>query len=111
MDGKPYGRFNAVLRGDPTITWHINDEVLALQGHGEPVRQETVRLAAPLPANGPREHWMRARLGAEGVTAFADQDSSLVTVFAAADALLRRLPGAPAAATGESVDILRLDRA
>jgi len=54
---------------------------------------------------------MRARLGPAGVTAFADQDSSLVTVFAAADALLRRLPGAPAADVGDTVDILRLDRA
>ena len=31
-------------------------------------------------------------------------------VWAAADALLRRLPGAPAAAAGEVIDILRLDR-
>jgi molybdopterin molybdotransferase len=72
---------------------------------------EAARLAEPLPANGPREHWMRARIGQDGVTAFPDQDSSLVTVFAAADALLRRLPGAPAAQRGETVDILRLDRA
>ncbi|MBI5941161.1 MAG: molybdopterin molybdotransferase MoeA [Caulobacterales bacterium] len=110
------GRLVLGLPGNPASAFvcaelFLKPLVLGLQGHGEPVRQETVRLAAPLPANGPREHWMRARLGAEGVTAFPDQDSSLVTVFAAADALLRRLPGAPAAATGESVDILRLDRA
>jgi molybdopterin molybdotransferase len=84
--------------------------ILALQGAEEPHRMEIARLAEPLPANGPREHWMRARLGPDGVTAFADQDSSLVTVFAAADALLRRLPGAPPAAAGEVIDILRLGR-
>ncbi len=40
MDGKPYGRFNAVLRGDPTITWHINDEVLALGGQLDPINTQ-----------------------------------------------------------------------
>jgi molybdopterin molybdotransferase len=53
------------------------------------------RLAAPLPANGPREHWMRATLsidpeGRAIVSAFPDQDSSLVGVFSRADALIRR---------------------
>ncbi len=85
--------------------------VLALQGAEQPHRMDTAPLAVALPANGPREHWMRARLGPDGVTPFPDQDSSLVTVFAAADALLRRLPGAPAAVAGATMDILRLDRA
>ncbi|HRD29275.1 MAG TPA: molybdopterin molybdenumtransferase MoeA, partial [Caulobacter sp.] len=85
--------------------------ILALQGASQGFSLEAARLAEPLPANGPREHWMRARLGPDGATAFADQDSSLVTVFAAADALLRRPPGAPAAPAGETADILRLDRA
>ena len=57
---------------------------------------------------------MRARLGegAEGETveAFLDQDSSLVRIFSEADALLRRLPGAPAAAAGEAVEVLPLLR-
>ncbi|MFN9926123.1 MAG: gephyrin-like molybdotransferase Glp [Phenylobacterium sp.] len=48
------------------------------------------RLARPIGANGPREHWMRARLantdGALTVQPAEDQDSSLVSVFAAADA-------------------------
>ena len=67
-----------------------------------------------LPANGPREHWMRARLshadGRVAVRPYRDQDSSLVTVFAAADALLRRAPGAPAVAAGDPVDVLPLAR-
>jgi molybdopterin molybdotransferase len=73
------------------------------------------RLAQPLPANGPREHWMRARLayddGALLAEPYRDQDSSLVTVFAAADALLRRPGGAPAAQAGALVDVLPLPRA
>ena len=62
---------------------------------------QQAKLAAALPANGPREHWMRAKLTVEGgaVTAqpYRDQDSSLVSVFAISDALLRRSAGAPAA--------------
>jgi len=73
------------------------------------------KLAQPLPANGPREHWMRAKLSFDGgnVTAqpFRDQDSSLVSVFSAADALLKRPAGAPAADTGEVVEVLPLSRA
>ena len=75
----------------------------------------TARLEQDLPANGPREHWMRAKLayaaGEVRVRPYRDQDSSLVSVFAAADALLRRLAGAPAAAAGEVVEVLPLARA
>ena len=74
------------------------------------------RLAQPLAANGPREHWMRARLapaedGGWLVTPYRDQDSSMITVFAGADALLRRVADAPALAVGDVADILLLDRA
>jgi molybdopterin molybdotransferase len=88
--------------------------VLAMQGADPVLPIATARLAGPLPANGPREHWMRARLSnEEGVLTaapFGDQDSSLVTVFARADALLRRPPGAPAAKEGDAVSVLALDR-
>lgn len=109
------GRLVLGLPGNPASAFvcaelFLGPLVLALQGAARAFRLDTARLAAPLPANGPREHWMRAKLGPDGVTAFADQDSSLVTVFAAADALLQRLPGATVAESGESVDILRLDR-
>lgn len=109
------GRLVLGLPGNPASAFvcaelFLRPLVLGLQGATTPYRMTTARLAAPLPANGPREHWMRARLGPGGVTPFPDQDSSLVTVFAAADALLRRLPGAEAAAVGEVVDVLRLER-
>jgi molybdopterin molybdotransferase len=75
----------------------------------------SARLEAPLAANGPREHWMRARLsfvdGAVTVQPYRDQDSSLVTVFAVADALLRRPAGAPASQAGDTVEVLPLVRA
>jgi molybdopterin molybdotransferase len=79
------------------------------------LKLEPARLASPLPQTGPREHWMRASLAVdtEGrlvVTPFPDQDSSLVTVFARADALLRRRADAPPLAKGDVVETLRLDR-
>ncbi len=88
------------------LTWQGADPAFPLR---------PVRLAEPLPATGPREHWMRARLetGADGVAlarAFPDQDSSLVAVFAAADALIRRPAGAPPMPAGALVEALGLDR-
>ncbi len=87
----------------------------ALQGADPAPRPIPARLEAPLPANGPREHWMRARLvhapdGGLLARPLADQDSSLVTVFAEAQALLRRAADAPAAGAGDAVEILLLDR-
>ena len=73
------------------------------------------RLAQPLRGNGPRDQLMRVLLvnddtGTLMAQALSDQDSSLVTVFAQADGLLRRPAGAPAAASGELVDVLPLAR-
>lgn len=87
----------------------------ALTGADPEIRLSAARLVAPLAAAGPREHWMRARLAidSEGrltASAFPDQDSSLIGVFSQADALLRRRPGAPAAQTGEAVEVLPLRR-
>lgn len=87
----------------------------AFSGAAPAVRMLPARLSEPLPANGPREHWMRAKLNFEGgevrVQPFGDQDSSLVSVFSAADALLKRPAGASAAAAGEVVEVLPLSRA
>jgi len=87
----------------------------ALTGGDAEVRLVPARLDQPLPATGPREHWMRAALSTdpEGrtlVRAFPDQDSSLVGVFARADALLRRRAGAPAGSTDDVVEVLPLRR-
>jgi len=79
----------------------------------EPVLQRA-RLERALPANGPREHYLRARWRIDGdgrfmVQAFEDQDSSLISVFAAANALIRLPPDLPAQELGMLVDIVMLD--
>jgi molybdopterin molybdotransferase len=65
-------------------------------------------LAAPLPANGPREHYMRARIEGGAVRAFDRQDSALLSVLAEADALIVRAPGDTVRAAGETVRVIRL---
>ena len=88
------------------LTWQGADPAFPLR---------PVRLLEPLPATGPREHWMRAKLesspdGAVLARTFPDQDSSLVAVFAASDALIRRPAGAPPLPVGAVVDALGLER-
>ena len=65
-------------------------------------------LAAPLGPNGPRAHYMRARREGSGVAAFDRQDSSLLSVLAAADLLIVRPPHDGARAAGERVACLPL---
>ena len=72
-------------------------------------------LQAPAPAAGPRETFLRGRLssslhGQLQVEAFSDQDSSLVGVFAQADALIRLPADAPPMHAGGRVEILPLER-
>ena len=69
----------------------------------------TARLNAPLPAGGPRAHYMRARFD-EGddtrrVTAFDKQDSSMLTVLADANCLLLRPIDDGPKAAGDPVSI------
>lgn len=68
------------------------------------------RLAVPVDANGPRAHYMRARLlpgdGLPEITPMASQDSALLTILSAADALLIRPVGGPALPAGTTVDYL-----
>ncbi|MGZ3366427.1 MAG: molybdopterin-binding protein, partial [Caulobacteraceae bacterium] len=86
----------------------------AMQGADPRLTLASARLAAPLGANGGREHWARARLTwADGgllATAMTDQDSSLVSIFALADGLIRQPVGAPAMAAGDVVEVLLLER-
>lgn len=90
--------------------------ILTLLGRpAEPVLRTAV-LALDLPGNGPRETWMRAAVSMDDdasalITPFAQQDSSLVGVFARANALLLRKALAPAALVGARVHFLELDRA
>ena len=76
---------------------------------------ERATLAAPLPANDGRQDYLRASLqrlpdGGSAVQAYERQDSSMLSVLAASEALIVRAPYAPAAAAGEPCRIIRLDR-
>lgn len=95
---------------------YLKPIIRAMLGADPSVRRVAARTASALPANGAREHWMRARLSIDqgGVLValpLGDQDSSLVTVFAEADALLVRVPNALPVAVGDRVEVLRLERA
>ncbi|MDE2062566.1 MAG: molybdopterin molybdotransferase MoeA [Bradyrhizobium sp.] len=77
---------------------------------------ESALLGHDLAANDQRQDYLRARLltrddGAVIATPVTQQDSSLLGNLAAAQALLVRLPFAPAAKAGSSCDILRLPTA
>jgi molybdopterin molybdotransferase len=87
---------------------------------------EMAVLGADLPANGPRQDYMRAALAFKefdidptlGVqrmrlpvaTPHLIQDSSMLSILERSDALLVRPPHAPAAQAGEPCQIIRLER-
>lgn len=82
-------------------------------GIESPRELEDAILAEDLPANGPRQHYMRAvsEWTAEGVRMVRPipvQDSSLMADFARADCLLVIAPNAPPLAKGERVKIIAL---
>lgn len=60
-------------------------------------------LAAPLPDGGERREFWRARFTDAGVEPLPERDSSALRTLAAADILIDRPAGAPAAAPGELV--------
>lgn len=83
----------------------------ALQGGAPEQDAGRAVLAEAAPANGPRDHYMRGVLapGPDGTlhaTPYANQDSSLVTVMARSNVLLRRPPGAAACAAGDTVEVV-----
>ena len=123
--GKPLlaGRLGGVplmgLPGNPVsafVTAHLFlrpaiERMLGLPG--DPPAPHAARLAAPVGPNGPRAHFMRARVdaGAGGgwtCTPLALQDSSLVGVLAEANALLARPAHDPARAAGETAAFIWL---
>ena len=69
-------------------------------------------LAQDVPANGPRAHYMRARLlpggGLPRIAPFDRQDSALITLLTEADALLIRPLGDGPQLAGTEVDYLPL---
>ena len=105
------------LPGNPVsaiVTAHLFLLPLLAHLQGLPARHDTrrARLAVPVAANGPRAHYMRARLtpgdGLPDIVPMNSQDSALLTILTAADALLIRPVDAPALGAGATVDYLPL---
>ena len=99
MAGKRDGTVMIGLPGNPVssiVCGHVFvlPVLRAMQGDPPaPAPRRRAVLAAPLGPNGPREHYMRARLGADGLRAFDSQDSALLTILSEANALIVRPPG------------------
>ena len=70
--------------------------------------RETVRLTHPIGTNGPREHYMRARVDHGDLTIFDRQDSALLTVLAQANCLAIRPPLDGARLPDDRMEIIRL---
>lgn len=116
--GKPMmaGRLNGTpmvgLPGNPVssmVCGHVflRPMLRAMQGlEARPLAQRMARLSASVGANGPREHYMRAKVN-DGLIAPAErQDSSLLTVLSGANALIVRPPRAPALDAGDAVSFI-----
>jgi molybdopterin molybdotransferase len=87
--------------------------IRAMQGlPREAARRHAGRLGAPVSANGPREHYMRATLAhtTSGVTVhpFDRQDSALLSILSKAEALLIRPPGDGARAPGAAIEFVAI---
>lgn len=65
-------------------------------------------LGAAVGQNGPRTHYMRARLAGDVITPFDRQDSALITILTQADALLVRPAASAALPQGAEVGYLPL---
>ncbi|MBT3140415.1 molybdopterin molybdenumtransferase MoeA [Phaeobacter gallaeciensis] len=67
---------------------------------------QTATLTHALEANGPRQHYMRAHVDNGQMTVFENQDSSLLTVLADANALAIRPASDPACEDGRRIHYL-----
>lgn len=121
--GKPLmaGRLNGVpllgLPGNPVSAivcgyLFMVPMVRAMLGDPAPAPQpRQARLAVDLPANGPRAHYMRARLSPGDppvIAPFDRQDSALLSILGEANALLVRPVDAPPCRAGDTVPYLPL---
>ncbi|MEL6647372.1 MAG: gephyrin-like molybdotransferase Glp [Pseudomonadota bacterium] len=75
---------------------------------GQPAARTTAALAHDIGPNGPREHYMRAVLHDGQIAPAERQDSSLLSVLAASNALMIRPPDDQARKKGEQMDYLPL---
>lgn len=84
-----------------------------LLGRETPFQAIAAVLAEPVPANGPRQHYMRGLLDMSSapprVTPFKSQDSGLIKSLQRADCLVVVPANAPAQSAGTPVKVLKLD--
>ncbi len=102
------------LPGNPvsafvTAMLFVRPLVARMAGAANPLpATRPILLGAPLPANGPRADYLRAAIVDGRAVAPPLQDSAMLRTLAAADCLILRAPGAPAANPGDSVEILSI---
>ncbi len=102
------------LPGNPVSSYitallFVRPLVARLAGDADPLpRTSRATLAHPLPANGPRQDYLRATLIDGQASTAAIQDSSMLRTLARSDCLIVRAPHAPAADAGDSAEILQL---
>ena len=86
--------------------------IRAMQGLPTDVGIGHARLGCPMRPEGPRQHYLRARLDWSGITPvitpFDDQDSARLSLMAQADALLIRPPHDPARQADEIMEYIPL---
>ena len=70
--------------------------------------RRSATLSNDIPANGPREHYMRALRDGSSVSVAERQDSGLLSVLSNANALVVRPPLDPARKAGEAVEVIDL---
>jgi molybdopterin molybdotransferase len=109
--GRARGRFVVGLPGNPnsamvTARLFLAPLLHGLTGRAPVLRWRRARLAEGIGATGNRETFHRAAAIGEAVRPLSNQDSGAQSTLAAADLLIRRLAGAPAAAAGEIVDVI-----
>lgn len=105
MIGLPGNPVSAMVCG----TVFLTPVLRALQGLGKsPVPRATAKLSHDVSENGPREHYMRAIYEAGNVQIFDRQDSALLSILAASNALIVRPPNDRSRKKGDDVEIILL---
>lgn len=100
------------LPGNPvsafvTATLFVRPLLAHMAGAADPLpRHWHMPLGEPLPANGPREDYLRAEIRGGALFAPSLQDSSMLRTLARSACLIVRAPHAPPANIGDSAEVL-----